>query len=139
MLTKETIVTSSFQGSKVLLTKTGVGKVSLYYTSFQGYCFSLLHFFTPTMNQRRSLNTSDESTESIASSIVRNPQIAQRFIDATELEMMPDSTILERSFNLKLVISTTSSFSRRVQEARSRPDLQDIHQIGMGLQGVVFE
>ncbi|CAI7602897.1 unnamed protein product, partial [Penicillium discolor] len=91
------------------------------------------------MGQRRSLNASDESTQSIASSIVRNPQIAQRFIDATEIEMMPDSTTLERSFNLKSVISTTSSCSRLVQEARSRPDLQDIHQIGMGLQAVVFE
>ncbi|KAJ5616759.1 hypothetical protein N7537_001873 [Penicillium hordei] len=89
--------------------------------------------------ERRSPNSSDESTQSTVSSIVRNAQIVQRFLDATELAMMPDSTILERSFSLKSVISTTSSFSRRFQEARSRPDLQDIHQIGIGLQGVVFE
>ncbi|KAJ9488538.1 hypothetical protein VN97_g4745 [Penicillium thymicola] len=85
------------------------------------------------------LNISDESTQSTASSIARNAQIAQRFIDATELAMMSDSTILKQSLSLKSVISTTSSFSRRFQEAQSRPDLQDIHQIGMGLQGVVFE
>lgn len=91
------------------------------------------------MDQRRSLNISDESTQSTASSIARNAQIAQRFIDATELAMMPDSTILEQSLNLNSVISTTSSFGRRSREAQSRPDLQDINQIGIGLQGVVFE
>jgi hypothetical protein len=60
-------------------------------------------------------------------------------LDATELGLLPDSAILQRSLSLKSIISTTSSFSRRFQSARFRPDLQEINQIGVGLQGAVFE
>jgi hypothetical protein len=60
-------------------------------------------------------------------------------MDATELGLMTDSAILQRSLSLKSIISTTSSFSRRFQSARFRPDLQEINQVGLGLQGAVFE
>lgn len=91
------------------------------------------------MALRREINSSDESTYSGASSIARDAKIARLFLDATELGLMTDSSILQRSLSLKSTISTTSSFSRRFQNARFRPDLQEINQIGSGLQGAVFE
>ncbi|EAU39332.1 predicted protein [Aspergillus terreus NIH2624] len=60
-------------------------------------------------------------------------------LDAAELEQQRDSTILQRSLSLNSTISTTSSFSRLFENARSRPDLQEINEIGSGLQGAVFE
>jgi hypothetical protein len=91
------------------------------------------------MASRREINSSDESAVSGASSIARDARIARLFLDTTQLELETDSTILQRSLSLKSVISTTSSFSRRFQNARFRPDLQEINQIGSGLQGAVFE
>lgn len=88
------------------------------------------------MAQRREGQSSDESGNSEAS-IAQNARISQ-FL-ATNLELMTDSTILKRSLSLNSVILTASSFSLRFQNARSRPDLQCLNQIGAGLQGVVFE
>lgn len=91
------------------------------------------------MSERRGLNSSDTSTGSDASSIARKARIAEIYLNATQLEQLPDTVILERSLSLRSVISTTSSFSQLFQTARNRPHLQQINQIGAGLQGVVFE
>ncbi|KAJ5819895.1 hypothetical protein N7474_005486 [Penicillium riverlandense] len=82
------------------------------------------------MPDHRVVNTADESAYS---------EISSQYLIATELEPLPDSTILSRSLSLKSVISTRSSFARRSQAARIRPELQDVNQIGDGLQGVIFE
>jgi hypothetical protein len=55
-----------------------------------------------------------------------------------DLEILSNSAILTQSLSLSSVISTSSSFARRIQGARSRPELQ-INEIGVGLQGAVFE
>lgn len=91
------------------------------------------------MASRREINSSDKSSYSAASSIAQDARLARLFLDATELGLMTDSAILQRSLSLKSIISITSSFSRRFQSARFRPDLQEINQIGVGLQGAVFE
>ncbi|KAJ5720198.1 hypothetical protein N7493_007076 [Penicillium malachiteum] len=96
------------------------------------------------MTQRRKVNTSSESggvlsDYSAASSIARNAQIAQLFLSAIDLAQMPDPTILSRSLSLRSVISTTSSFRKRFQLATKSPHLQEINQIGIGMQGAVFE
>lgn len=62
-----------------------------------------------------------------------------RLLLATNLGQMTDSAILQQSLSLKSVISTTSSFGRLFQTARTRPDLQQLNQIGASLQGAVFE
>ncbi|KAJ5773718.1 hypothetical protein N7457_008614 [Penicillium paradoxum] len=91
------------------------------------------------MFERRELNSSDTSTGSDASSIARKARIAEIYLNTTQLEQLPDAVILERSLSLRSIISTTSSFSQLSQTARNRPHLQQINQIGVGLQGVVFE
>lgn len=91
------------------------------------------------MGTRKSPNNSYESNSSIASTIAADALVSRQFMKAAELELLPGSTILERSLNIKSVISTTSSFGRRFQSAKTRPDLQDINQIGIGLQGVILE
>ncbi|OQE13578.1 hypothetical protein PENFLA_c046G10015 [Penicillium flavigenum] len=48
-------------------------------------------------------------------------------------------SILKQSLSLKSVILTASSFSHLFRVARSRPELQQLNQIGVGLQGTVFE
>lgn len=50
-----------------------------------------------------------------------------------------DSAILQQCLGLHSIIPTVSSFSRRSQDARSQPVLQQMNQIGVGLQGAVFE
>ncbi|KAJ6032747.1 hypothetical protein N7540_003479 [Penicillium herquei] len=96
------------------------------------------------MAHRREINSSNESggassDYSVTSSIAQNAQVAQLFLSATDLSQMPEDAILCRSLSLKSVISTTSSFSKRFQIAKTRPDLQEINQIGIGMQGAVFE
>ncbi|KAJ5928340.1 hypothetical protein N7466_007296 [Penicillium verhagenii] len=91
------------------------------------------------MASRRNNNSSEESAASGASSIARDAEVARSFLDSTELALQSDSVILHRSLNLKSVISTISSFSCRFQSARFRTDLQEINQIGIGLQGAIFE
>ena len=90
------------------------------------------------MAHRRVLDKSDESALS-TTSLVRNVEVVERFLSATELEVLTGSEILGQSLSLHSVISTVSSFSLRFQRARSRPELQDVNEIGSGLQGVVFE
>jgi hypothetical protein len=51
---------------------------------------------------------------------------------------MADLDIL-KSLSLNSVISTASSFSLQFQNARFQPHLQQLNQIGAGLQGAVFE
>ncbi|CAG8248708.1 hypothetical protein PENNAL_c0009G00389 [Penicillium nalgiovense] len=58
---------------------------------------------------------------------------------ATDLARMTDLAILKLSLSLKSVILTTSSFSHLLRVASSRPELQQLNQIGVGLQGAVFE
>ncbi|CAG8044238.1 unnamed protein product [Penicillium nalgiovense] len=90
------------------------------------------------MAHRREGKSSDESENSEALSIAQNARISQQYL-ATDLGLLADSAILKRSLSLNSVISTTSSFSLRFQNARSRPELQYLNQIGIGLQGAVFE
>lgn len=78
-----------------------------------------------------------KSNESANSEPLFNP--LPRLLLATNLGQMTDSAILQQSLSLKSVILTTSSFSRLFQTARTRPDLQQLNQIGAGLQGAVFE
>jgi len=85
------------------------------------------------MSQHRGIR-SDES----ASSITRNAEVAREWL-AADLEQMSGYAILNRALRLRTTISTSSSFARRFQNARSHPDLQEINQIGAGLQGVIFE
>ncbi|KAJ6186792.1 hypothetical protein N7519_008093 [Penicillium mononematosum] len=58
---------------------------------------------------------------------------------ATDLARLTDLAILNQSLSLKSVILTASSFSHLFRVARSRPELQQLNQIGVGLQGAVFE
>ncbi|KAJ5528549.1 hypothetical protein N7527_001942 [Penicillium freii] len=90
------------------------------------------------MAHRREGKSTDESENSEALSIAQNARIPQQYL-ATDLGLLTDSAILKRSLSLNSVISTTSSFSIRFQNARSRPELQYLNQIGIGLQGAVFE
>lgn len=85
------------------------------------------------------LETSDEElADSGASSNALSRD--HTLLNATQLESVTESTILKRSLSLKSVISTTSSFSRRfLQSGLCRPYLQEINEIGTGLQGSVFE
>lgn len=91
------------------------------------------------MASRRELNSTDESAVSVGSSIAQAARLAMRYLEATELEQLADQTILHRSLTVKSVVSTTSSFARRFQRAASRPELQEMIQIGQGLQAAIFE
>ncbi|CAG8902447.1 unnamed protein product [Penicillium egyptiacum] len=86
-----------------------------------------------TMAQRREGEISNGPANSEAFSI------ADRQFLATDLARMTDLAILGQSLRLKSVILTASSFGRLFQTARSRPELQRLNQIGVGLQGAVFE
>ncbi|KAJ5511427.1 hypothetical protein N7453_003530 [Penicillium expansum] len=90
------------------------------------------------MVQRYEWKSSNESANSEALFITENARIS-RLLLATNLGRMTDSAILKRSLSLNSVISTASSFASVFQTARSRPDLQQLNQIGAGLQGAVFE
>ncbi|KAK4861860.1 hypothetical protein LT330_003895 [Penicillium expansum] len=90
------------------------------------------------MVQRYEWKSSNESANSEALFITENARIS-RLLLATNLGRMTDSAILKRSLSLNSVISTASSFASVFQTARSRPDLQQLNQVGAGLQGAVFE
>lgn len=81
----------------------------------------------------------EKYTNSPPSSQVRHTQVARRYLEASELELLPETTILSRSLTLRTIISTSSSFSRRFHAAKFRPELQTINPIGAGLQATVFE
>ncbi|KAK4203272.1 hypothetical protein QBC40DRAFT_219558 [Triangularia verruculosa] len=88
---------------------------------------------------RRNENATDDSSYSVSSDIKRDAKVAQRYLSADELSAMPSEVIIRRSLTVNSIISTTSTFARRYQEALNRPDLQQINEIGRGLQGAVFE
>ncbi|OQD70560.1 hypothetical protein PENDEC_c022G02980 [Penicillium decumbens] len=91
------------------------------------------------MSGRRNIQSDESgSAYSGASSIARNAEVAREWL-AAHLEQMSDYAILNRALTLRTTISTHSSFARRFQNARSCPELQEINQIGAGLQGVIFE
>lgn len=96
----------------------------------------------PSMASQRELNGSDETAHygaSGASSPAWDTRTTRLCLEATELELMPDSAILKQSLSLKSVILTTSSFNRQFQSACAYSELQKFNQIGSGLQGAVFE
>lgn len=91
------------------------------------------------MSSRRQDNRTDESANSFGSSAREDAQLASQYLESTDLEAMADTDVLQRSLSVKSVIFTSSSFARRSLDAASRPELQEIIQIGEGLQGVIFE
>lgn len=91
------------------------------------------------MASGREIDKSEESARSDAPSIARHARIALHFLNAGDLESVADTVVLQRSLSVNSVISTTSSFARRFQSARFQPHLQQITQIGSGLQGAIFE
>ncbi|KAH7000502.1 hypothetical protein EDB80DRAFT_753698 [Ilyonectria destructans] len=61
-------------------------------------------------------------------------------LKAAELEQLTDQNILRQSLAVGSVVSTTSTFARRrAQRAASRPEFEEMCQIGQGLQGAIFE
>lgn len=64
---------------------------------------------------------------------------SRQFLVENELEILSNSAILTQCLSLNSVVSISSSFARLIQDARSRPELQSINEIGVGLQGAVFE
>jgi hypothetical protein len=84
-------------------------------------------------------NPTDESGVSFTSSMVQDAGIAFQYLKATELEANPSETVLRRSLTIRSVISTTSSFATRYQQALGNPALQTTREIGRGLQATIFE
>ncbi|KAI2709065.1 hypothetical protein CBS147332_6124 [Penicillium roqueforti] len=85
------------------------------------------------MDQQFEGNGRDESASS-----AENARASREF-SASNLARMTDSEILKQTLSQKSVILTASSFGRLSQTASSRPDLQQLNQIGAGLQGAIFE
>ncbi|KAJ5364350.1 uncharacterized protein N7496_010063 [Penicillium cataractarum] len=63
----------------------------------------------------------------------------RKYLVANDLQLLPENEILGQSLSLNSVISISSSFARLIQESRSHPGLRSISEIGVGLQGAVFE
>lgn len=63
----------------------------------------------------------------------------RQFMNESDLADLGDAEILGRCLTVTSVISTTSSFARRFQQAAHQPDLQPFQTIGQGLQGIIFE
>lgn len=91
------------------------------------------------MKSRRELALTDESTTSVASSLARDANVSFRYLDAESLDSLSANVILSRSLTVNSIISTSSSFAIRHQQAVTRPELQQINQIGEGLQAAIFE
>lgn len=91
------------------------------------------------MASRRQGNRTEDSTYSIGSTTKEYAHLAAQYLVASDLENMQDNEVLQCSLSVKSVISTSSSFAKRSQQASSRPELQAIAQIGEGLQGAIFE
>ncbi|KAM7189249.1 hypothetical protein V8F20_010253, partial [Naviculisporaceae sp. PSN 640] len=64
---------------------------------------------------------------------------AEEYLAAAELGRLPAADIIHRSLIINSVIATTSLYASRSQLAVHDPNLQEIVQIGAGLQGAVFE
>ncbi|KAK3364192.1 hypothetical protein B0T25DRAFT_627982 [Lasiosphaeria hispida] len=91
------------------------------------------------MASRRELNATDETAYSVGSETRQHVDLAWRYLQATDLASLPPTTVMKRSLTVRSVVSTSSSFALRSQRAVGRPDLQEIIEIGKGLQGAVFE
>ncbi|KAK4442730.1 hypothetical protein QBC34DRAFT_443925 [Podospora aff. communis PSN243] len=91
------------------------------------------------MVSRRGLKTTDETADSVGSETRQHADLARRYLQATDLASLPPTTVLKRSLAVRCIVSTPSSFAVRYQRAIGRPDLQEIIEIGKGLQGAVFE
>lgn len=66
-------------------------------------------------------------------------RLFRKYLVANDLQLLPDYVILGQSLSLNSVISTSSSFARLIREAQSHPELRNVNEIGVGLQGAVFE
>jgi len=91
------------------------------------------------MSSRRELNQTNETAYSVGSEIRHDAEITLRYLADAELALLPNAAIIQRSLSVKTVVSTSSSFAQRFQQAVGQPHLQQIIQIGAGMQGVVFE
>ena len=91
------------------------------------------------MASRRELNAADETAYSVGSETGQHVDLAWRYLPATDLASLPPTTVIKRSLTVRSVVLTSSSFVLRSQRAIGRPDLQEIIEIGKGLQGAVFE
>jgi len=91
------------------------------------------------MASQRGFNAAGDAVYSVGSEIRRDAEPAHRYLRSSDLADMPDDAVLQRSLTVKSIISTSSSFARRSQQAASHPDLQNFIQIGAGFQGAVFE
>ncbi len=91
------------------------------------------------MASRRQQAATDDSAYSAGSEVRHDAAIARQYLASAAMALLPSDVILQRSLSVKSVLSTSSSFARRSQQAAARPDLQQIVQIGAGMQGVIFE
>ncbi|KAK3384068.1 hypothetical protein B0T24DRAFT_72615 [Lasiosphaeria ovina] len=91
------------------------------------------------MASRRGFNATDETAYSVGSETRQHADLAWQYLQATDLASLPPTTVIKRSLTVRSVVSTSSSFALRSQRAIGRPDLQEIIEIGKGLQGAVFE
>ncbi|KAK0655238.1 hypothetical protein B0T16DRAFT_450958 [Cercophora newfieldiana] len=91
------------------------------------------------MASRRGRNATDETACSVGSETRQHADLAWRYLQATDLALLPPTTIIKRSLTVRSVVLTSSSFAPRSQRAIGRPGLQEIIEIGKGLQGAVFE
>jgi len=91
------------------------------------------------MSSRRQLQSTDETNYSVGSEIRRDAELTRQYLKADKLSLLPAVEIIKRSLSVTTVVSTSSSFAQRSQQAVGRPDLQRIVEIGAGLQGAVFE
>jgi hypothetical protein len=91
---------------------------------------TLPHFYHLTnisirgMEYRREIGNDPANLEA--------PYIDRQLL-VTDLARLIDLAILKQSLSLKSVILTASSFSHLSRVARSRPELQQLNQIGAGL------
>ena len=69
-----------------------------------------------------------------------NAHLAFQLLQDSQLQNQASTVVLKRCLSTRSVVSTPSSFAQRLQRASSiRPELQVIQEIGVGLQGAVFE
>ncbi|KAF7562978.1 hypothetical protein G7046_g1153 [Stylonectria norvegica] len=66
--------------------------------------------------------------------------MSSQYHRSSDLIKLTNDEVLQRSLDIRSIISTTSSYAQRTQQAiDSAPENQDFVQIGAGLQGTVFE
>ncbi|KAK0702735.1 hypothetical protein B0H67DRAFT_604450 [Lasiosphaeris hirsuta] len=86
------------------------------------------------MSSRRELNSTNETAYSVSSDLRRNAEITLQYLADAELTSLPDDAVIQRSLSVKTVVSTSSSFAQCCQQAVGQPHLQQIVQIGAGMQ-----